>query len=158
MRILADGILTYKMMNIKSTVTLHNGLQMPIFGLGVFLSKEGPEVENAVRFALDAGYIHIDTAAIYGNERGVGKAIRESGIPRDQVFITSKVWNSDQGYESTLNAFEKSLARLETGYLDLYLIHWPKVSCRLKHGKLWKKFTHQEGPGHRCKQLPGTSP
>jgi methylglyoxal/glyoxal reductase len=126
MRILADGILTYKMMNIKSTVTLHNGLQMPIFGLGVFLSKEGPEVENAVRFALDAGYIHIDTAAIYGNERGVGKAIRESGIPRDQVFITSKVWNADQGYESTLMAFEKSLEKLETGYLDLYLIHWPK--------------------------------
>lgn len=113
-------------MNIKSTVSLHNGLQMPIFGLGVFLSKEGPEVENAVRFALDSGYIHIDTAAIYGNERGVGKAIRESGIPREQVFITSKVWNADQGYASTLKAFEKSIDRLETCYLDLYLIHWPK--------------------------------
>ncbi len=113
-------------MNIKSAVTLSNGVKMPLFGLGVFLAKEGSEVENTVKFALDQGYVHIDTAAIYGNERGVGKAIRESGIPRNKIFITSKVWNSDQGFQTTMKAFDESLDRLGTDYLDLYLIHWPK--------------------------------
>ncbi len=113
-------------MDIKTTVTLANGVQMPLFGLGVFMSKEGLEVESAVTAALEVGYRHIDTAAVYGNERGVGKAVRESGIPRDEIFITSKVWNSDQGYQTTLDAFEESIEKLGTGTLDLYLIHWPK--------------------------------
>lgn len=99
---------------------------MPWLGLGVFLSKEGDEVENAVKTALKNGYISIDTAAIYQNERGVGTAINESGIPREEIFLTSKVWNSDQGYQNTLAAFEESLEKLQTSYLDLYLIHWPK--------------------------------
>ena len=99
---------------------------MPWMGLGVFLSREGSEVENAVKIALENGYRSIDTAAIYQNERGVGKAIVESGVPREEIFLTSKVWNNDQGYKTTFNAFEESLDKLQTSYLDLYLIHWPK--------------------------------
>ncbi|TNF43396.1 MAG: aldo/keto reductase [Bacteroidetes bacterium] len=113
-------------MNISSKVKLNNGVEMPWFGLGVFLSNEGEEVENAVKLALQSGYRHIDTAAIYKNERGVGKAVKESGIAREEIFITSKVWNTDQGYKTTLAAYEASLERLQMDYLDLYLIHWPK--------------------------------
>lgn len=113
-------------MNISSKVKLNNGVEMPWFGLGVFLSNEGEEVENAVKVALQTGYRHIDTAAIYKNERGVGKAIRESGVPREEIFVTSKVWNTDQGYKTTLAAYEASLERLQMDYLDLYLVHWPK--------------------------------
>lgn len=113
-------------MNISTKVTLNNGVQMPWLGLGVFRSAEGEEVENAVKTALKHGYISVDTAAIYQNERGVGNAVKESGIPREDIFLTSKVWNSDQGYKTTLAAFEESLDKLQTSYLDLYLIHWPK--------------------------------
>jgi len=113
-------------MNISSKVKLNNGVEMPWFGLGVFMSKEGAEVENAVKTALQNGYISIDTAAIYQNERGVGKAIKESGVPREDIFLTSKVWNTQQGYDTTFAAFEQSLEKLQTDYLDLYLIHWPK--------------------------------
>jgi len=113
-------------MDISSKVKLNNGVEMPWLGLGVFLSNEGAEVENAVKIALQNGYRHIDTAAIYKNERGVGKAIKESGIPREEIFITSKVWNTDQGYKTTLAAYEASLEKLQIDYLDLYLIHWPK--------------------------------
>ena len=122
-------------MNITSTVKLNNGLEMPIFGLGVFQSKEGDEVENAVKVALQNGYRHIDTAAIYKNERGVGNAIKASGVAREDIFITSKVWNSDQGYETTLAAFEDSLEKLQTDYLDLYLVHWPVTG---KYIETWK--------------------
>lgn len=113
-------------MNISTKVKLNNGVEMPWLGLGVFLSREGAEVENAVKSALKNGYVSIDTAAIYQNERGVGNAIKESGIPREDIFLTSKVWNSEQGYKTTLAAFEESLDKLQTSYLDLYLIHWPK--------------------------------
>ncbi len=113
-------------MNLSSKVKLNNGVEMPWFGLGVFLSNEGSEVENAVKVALQSGYRNIDTAAVYKNERGVGKAVKESGIPREEIFITSKVWNTDQGYKTTLAAFEASLERLQMDYLDLYLVHWPK--------------------------------
>ena len=113
-------------MDISSKVILNNGVEMPWLGLGVFLSNEGEEVENAVKVALQNGYRHIDTAAIYKNERGVGKAIKESGVPREEIFITSKVWNTDQDYKTTLAAYEVSLEKLQTEYLDLYLIHWPK--------------------------------
>lgn len=106
-------------------VTLHNGVTMPQFGLGVWQAEDGPEVEQAVGVALENGYRLIDTAAVYGNEAGVGRAITRSGIPRPEVFVTSKVWNSDQGFEATLKAFNASLERLGFDYLDLYLIHWP---------------------------------
>lgn len=111
---------------IGSKVKLNNGVEMPWLGLGVFLSKEGNEVINAVKYALEVGYRSIDTAAIYKNEQGVGQAIKESSVPRKEIFLTSKVWNTDQGYQSTLKAFDKSLEKLQTDYLDLYLIHWPK--------------------------------
>jgi len=113
-------------MDISSKVRLNNGVEMPWLGLGVFRSEEGAEVENAVKTALGNGYRSIDTAAIYQNERGVGNAIRESGVKREEIFLTSKVWNNRQGYESTLAAFDESLEKLQTDYLDLYLIHWPK--------------------------------
>lgn len=115
-----------KITDLQGTFVLHNGVQMPYFGLGVYLSKDGTEVINAVRDALDHGYRHIDTAAIYDNEEGVGIGIKESRVPRRDIFLVSKVWNTDQGYDSTLRAFEASLKRLDTDYLDLYLTHWPK--------------------------------
>jgi len=113
------------MRTIHDMVTLHNGVKMPQFGLGVYKVEEGQQVERTVQDAIEAGYRLIDTAAFYENESGVGKALRESGVPREELFITTKVWNSDQGYHETLSAFEKSLEKLGLDYLDLYLIHWP---------------------------------
>nr|WP_193672843.1 aldo/keto reductase [Bacillus cereus] len=117
------------MKNLQSTTILHNGVEMPWFGLGVFKVEDGPELVEAVKSAIKAGYRSIDTAAIYGNEKAVGEGIRagikEAGITREDLFITSKVWNSDQGYETTLAAYEESLKKLELDYLDLYLVHWP---------------------------------
>ncbi len=114
---------------------MHNGVHMPYFGLGVYLSEDGKEVINAVQWALEAGYRHIDTASIYKNEAGVGQGIRKSPIHREEVFLVSKVWNSDQGFDTTLQAFEDSLERLGTDYLDLYLIHWP---VKGKYKDSWK--------------------
>ncbi|MEZ4700054.1 MAG: aldo/keto reductase [Rhodothermales bacterium] len=110
---------------LTAAATLANDVTMPWFGLGVFRSQEGDEVENAVRWALDAGYRSIDTAKVYANETGVGRAIAESDVPRESIFVTTKVWNSDQGYDTTLRAFDASLERLGMSYIDLYLIHWP---------------------------------
>jgi diketogulonate reductase-like aldo/keto reductase len=98
---------------------------MPWFGLGVFKVEEGSEVVNSVKWAIEAGYKSIDTAAVYGNEEGVGQGIKESRVPREELFITTKVWNADQGYESTLKAFDESMKKLGLEYLDLYLVHWP---------------------------------
>jgi methylglyoxal/glyoxal reductase len=115
--------------NLQATTTLYNGVKMPWFGLGVFKVEEGPELVQAVKIAIKQGYRSIDTAAIYGNEEGVGLAIREAmteyGIRREELFITSKVWNSDLGFESTIAAYETSLIKLGLDYLDLSLIHWP---------------------------------
>jgi len=116
------------MNGLTSFTTLHNGVKMPWLGLGVFKVQEGEEVVNAVKTAIEVGYRSIDTAAIYKNEEGVGRAIAESHVPREDLFITSKVWNKDQGYESTLAAFDDSLKKLGLDYLDLYLIHWPQPS------------------------------
>ncbi len=110
---------------IDSTAELLNGVRMPRLGLGVWRSKEGAETENAVAAALAAGYRAVDTASLYENEESVGRAVRASGIPREQVFITTKVWNNEQGYDSTIEAFHRSLKRLGTDYADLYLVHWP---------------------------------
>lgn len=127
-------------MDISSTTKLNNGVEMPWFGLGVFRAEEGGEVENAVKVALENGYRSIDTAAVYQNEKGVGKAIRDSGVKREDIFLTSKVWNSDQGYESSLQAFNKSLDKLGTDYLDLYLIHWPKGKLSIETWKAMEEL------------------
>ena len=116
---------------------MHNGVEMPYLGLGVYLSEDGQEVVNAVKWALEAGYRHIDTASVYNNEKGVGQGVKESPVPREDVFVVSKVWNSDQGYDSTLKSFDDSLARLNMDYLDLYLIHWP---IKGKYKDTWKAF------------------
>ncbi|MCX8047638.1 MAG: aldo/keto reductase [Anoxybacillus gonensis] len=113
------------MKSLQDAATLHNGVRMPWLGLGVYKVQEGEEVIRSVRTALEIGYRHIDTAAFYENEEGVGQAIRESGIRREEIFVTTKVWNSDQGYESTLKAFHTSLKKLGFDYIDLYLVHWP---------------------------------
>ena len=121
--------------DVSGTFTLCNGVEMPYLGLGVYQSYDGREVSNAVRWALEAGYRHIDTAAIYRNENGVGQGIKDSGVPREDVFVVSKVWNSDQGYKKTLKAFEKSLERLQMNYIDLYLVHWPVAG---KYKDTWR--------------------
>ncbi|MGW6298193.1 aldo/keto reductase [Peribacillus butanolivorans] len=125
--------------NLQDTTTLHNGVKMPWFGLGVFKVEEGPELVNAVKVAIKHGYRSIDTAAIYENEEGVGQGIREglkeAGISREDLFVTSKVWNADLGYESTIAAYKTSLKKLGLEYLDLYLIHWPVEG---KYKEAWK--------------------
>ncbi|MGV3264311.1 aldo/keto reductase [Cytobacillus oceanisediminis] len=123
------------MKDISSTLTLHNGVDMPHFGLGVYKVEEGQQVEDTVKNAINIGYRLIDTAAFYENEEGVGRAIKESGVPREELFITTKVWNTDQGYEQTLDAFDKSLKKLDLEYIDLYLIHWP---VKKKYLETWR--------------------
>jgi diketogulonate reductase-like aldo/keto reductase len=113
-----------KITNLKGTVELANGTQMPYLGLGVF-QMPNEQIKEAVHAALDFGYRHIDTAAFYENEDGLGEAIKSHSIPRKDIFITSKVWNTDQGYDETIKAFNQSLEKLQTDYLDLYLVHWP---------------------------------
>lgn len=112
---------------ISDTVRLANGVEMPRLGLGTYRSAEGGDVEGSVLAALELGYRSIDTASLYGNEAGIGRAIAASGVPRSEIFLTSKVWNDEQGYDNTLTAFSRSLERLETDYLDLYLVHWPRT-------------------------------
>lgn len=130
--------------NLQAAATLHNGIAMPWFGLGVFKVEEGAELVSAVKTAIKHGYRSIDTAAIYGNEQGVGQGIREAldetGLSREQLFVTSKVWNSDLGYESTLAAYETSLQKLGLDYLDLYLIHWPKKGLYKEAWKAMEKL------------------
>jgi methylglyoxal/glyoxal reductase len=125
--------------NLQDTTTLHNGVKMPWFGIGVFKVEEGPELVHAVKTAIQYGYRSIDTAAIYENEAGVGQGIREGlkeiGISREELFVTSKVWNADLGYESTIKAYETSLNKLGLEYLDLYLIHWPVEG---KYKEAWR--------------------
>lgn len=121
--------------DLQSTVALHNGVHMPWFGLGVYKVTDQSEIVEVVSAALKNGYRHIDTASFYQNEEGVGKGIRDSGISREDIFVTSKVWNDEQGYEETLEAFDNSLKRLGMDYLDLYLIHWP-VARKFK--ETWK--------------------
>ena len=125
--------------DLKGTFTLHNGVEMPYFGLGVYLSKDGKEVANAVKWALQEGYRHIDTASIYKNEEGVGQGIRESAVDRKELFVVSKVWNNDQGYESTIKSYEASLKRLHLDYLDLYLVHWP---VKGKYRETWRAMEY----------------
>src|SRR3972149_4649798 len=118
-------------LTIESTRRLNNGVEMPAFGLGVFRARAGRVAKNAVLHALGVGYRHIDTGKSYGNERSVGEAIRESGIPREEIFVTTKLPRSECGYDSAIRAFSQSLENLGLSYVDLYLIHWPVAGLRL---------------------------
>ncbi|CAL9365014.1 putative oxidoreductase_MSMEI_2347 [Streptomyces sp. enrichment culture] len=126
-------------------ITLNNGVEMPQLGFGVWQVPDD-EAETAVAAALEAGYRSIDTAAIYGNEEGTGKAIAASGIPREELFVTTKLWNGDQGYDSTLRAFDTSLAKLGLEYVDLYLIHWP-LPARDRYVDTYKAFEKLHADG-----------
>ncbi|SFS42994.1 aldo/keto reductase [Marininema halotolerans] len=132
------------MNHLQAKTLLHNGVEMPWFGLGVYKAEEGSETENAVRVALNHGYRHIDTASLYGNEESVGRAIRESSIPQNEIFVTTKIWNADQGYDETLYAFEKSQRKLNMEPIDLYLIHWP---VKEKYKETWRAMErlYEEG-------------
>jgi len=131
-------------MNNIPRVTLRDGKSMPQLGLGVYAISDGDEVSKAVSFALQEGYRSIDTASVYGNEKGVGRGIRESGIPRKEIFLTTKVWNNEQGYESTLEAFQRSLERLRLDYVDLYLIHW---AVEAKYRDTWRAMEKLQSDG-----------
>lgn len=124
------------MNNLKDIYTLSNGVNIPCVGFGTWQTPNGETAINSVLEAMKCGYRHIDTAACYGNEESVGKAIKLSRINREELFVTSKLWNTDQGYESTLKAFDKTIKDLGLDYLDLYLIHWPVVK---EHKEDWKE-------------------
>ncbi|HUH67826.1 MAG TPA: aldo/keto reductase [Mycobacterium sp.] len=129
----------------KNFVTLNDGNSIPAVGLGLF--KVPPaDTEQAVAAALRAGYRHIDTAAMYGNERETGRAVADSGVPRDQLYLVTKLWNADQGYDTTVAAFDASMDRLGLGYLDLYLIHWPMPQLN-KFVDTFKAFAHLRDQG-----------
>jgi len=123
----------------KTAVQLHNGVSMPLLGLGVYQLRPGKETYQTVKAALEIGYRHIDTASYYRNEEDVGKAVRDSAILREEVFIVTKLWNSDHGYNSTLRAFDASLKRLGLDYIDLYLIHFPVTNLRQES---WRALEH----------------
>ncbi|WP_034273898.1 aldo/keto reductase [Haloechinothrix halophila] len=127
------------------TITLNNGVNMPQVGLGVF-QVPSEQTRAAVTSALEAGYRSIDTAAVYGNEAEVGEAIAQSGIARDELFVTTKLWNSNQGYDETARAFEKSLSKLGMDYVDLYLIHWP-VPEYGRYRDTWRAFEKLHADG-----------
>lgn len=125
--------------------TLNDGVTMPWLGLGVWQTKDGDEVIHAVKSAIELGYRSIDTASAYKNEEGVGQAIKESGVAREELFVTTKVFNSDQGYEQTLKAFESSRKKLGLDVIDLYLIHWP---VKDKFRETWKALIHLQQEGY----------
>jgi diketogulonate reductase-like aldo/keto reductase len=130
-------------LTIESTTTLNNGVEMPMLGLGTWQIRDGKPVRRAIEWALEAGYRHIDTAAMYGNERGVGQAVRESGVPRAEIFVTTKLWNDDHGYDRALRAFEESLRKLDLDYVDLYLIHWPVPGTRQETWRALEKVYNE---------------
>ncbi len=127
--------MTENKINFNAKVKLNNGVGMPIIGLGTWQINSGKKAEKTILYALKAGYRLIDTAQIYGNEESVGKALNKSGIPREEVFITTKLWNSEHGYESAIAACGRSLKRMGISYIDLYLIHWPVTGLR---NETWK--------------------
>ena len=119
-----------KKIRIDTKIKLNNGIEMPVFGLGTYQTRPGKETKDAVLYALEIGYRLIDTAAMYENEKEVGEAVRQSGIPREEIFVTTKLWNADHGYNRAVTAFEQSLRKLGLSYIDLYLIHFPVEGLR----------------------------
>jgi methylglyoxal/glyoxal reductase len=133
-----------KLTNLQGTVILFNGVEMPYFGLGVFEANEGTETIESVQYALELGYRHIDTASMYLNESSVGAGLRASGVKRSDVFVTSKVWNSHQGYQETLDSFHNSLDLLKFDYIDLYLIHWPVRGMYIDTWRAMEELYHKK--------------
>jgi methylglyoxal/glyoxal reductase len=127
-------------LNLHSTKTLNNEVKIPYLGFGVFQVKDGQETVNAVHWAIESGYRHVDTATAYANEKNVGQAIRDSGINRDEIFVTTKLWKEDMVQGTQMKAFEKSLKLLQTDYVDLYLIHWPVPGKTLESWKVLEEI------------------
>ncbi|ASJ21633.1 aldo/keto reductase [Brachyspira hampsonii] len=147
--------------SLKDTFTLSNGYKIPCIGFGTWQTPDGETAVKAVIEAINYGYRHIDTAAAYGNEKSIGKAVRESKINRNELFITSKVWNKDRGYKTTLDAFEKTINNLQIDYLDLYLIHWPASVNKFKDWdninlETWKAMTELYKKG-KIKSIGGSN-
>ncbi|MGA8710305.1 MAG: aldo/keto reductase [Thermoplasmata archaeon] len=133
--------------SIASRVRLNQGVEIPWLGLGVFQSEPGPVTRDAVRYALETGYRAVDTAAMYRNEADVGEAVRQSGVPRDEVFVTTKLWHTEHGFESALRAGRASAERLGLGPIDLYLIHWPRANSPQDRIDSWRAFTQLQREG-----------
>ncbi len=129
-----------KLTSVRLPLKANPGLEIPQLGLGVYQTQPGQSTRQAVRWALEAGYRQIDTASVYQNEADVGQAIRDSGLPRESIFVTTKLWNDDQGYESTLKAFEQSRQALGLEYIDLYLIHFPVPGKRRESWRALEKL------------------
>lgn len=134
------------MKKLADAFELHNGVKIPCVGFGTWLTPDGDIAVQSVSEAIKAGYRHIDTAAFYGNEQSIGKAVRESGVAREEIFVTSKLWNTERGYDKTMAAFEATMQKLGLDYLDLYLIHWPAVAKQYENWdeinrSTWKAFT-----------------
>jgi len=136
-------------MKIDSAIEANNGVRIPRLGLGMYRSPRGQKSFSTVQYALQFRYRHIDTAAFYKNEREVGDAVRQSGIPREEIFVTTKLWNEDHGYDRTLRGFEKSMNELNLDYVDLYLIHWPVSGKRMDSWKALQNI-YREG---RCRAI-----
>jgi methylglyoxal/glyoxal reductase len=134
--------------DIYFKIKLNNGVEIPQFGLGVYLTKPS-ECVNSCLWSFEAGYRHIDTASMYGNENEVGEAVRVSGLPREEIFITTKLWNDDHSFDKTLKAFNKSLKKFRLDYIDLYLIHWPGTDKRKEAWKALEKI-YESG---QCKAI-----
>lgn len=132
---------------IAPRVRLNQGPEIPVLGLGVFQSPPGAVTQQAVAWALEIGYRHIDTAALYENESDVGRAVRESGLAREEVFVTSKLWHTEHGFERSQKAARASLARLGLGYIDLYLIHWPRAESPQLRFDSWRGLEQLQRDG-----------
>ena len=134
---------------LQSRAKLNNGVEMPYLGLGTWESPQGKPTRDALKYAIDLGYRLFDTAKIYGNEKEVGEGVKASNVPRDQIFVTTKLWNSDHGYDSAIRACDGSLKRLGLNYVDLYLIHWPVSG---KREETWKAMAHLAKEG-KCRAV-----
>jgi methylglyoxal/glyoxal reductase len=145
-------VTAFPLEGLTSRVRLNQGPEMPVLGLGVFQSPPGATTQQAVRWALEEGYRLLDTAALYENEADVGAAVRASGVPRDEIFVTTKLWHSNQGYAPAKRGFAESLKKLGFDYVDLYLIHWPRANSPEERLETWRAFEELKAAG-KCRAV-----